>query len=164
LRNFEQCRDHVAILHVGRGDREVDREALRIDADMSLLAFDFLAGVVPTRIDVGPPFSAPLTLWLSTMPRLALKTSKGYDIPPYAKFKTFDTWAEVGPPKGTLYHYPDPHADQILAVSGMPTPHHIAEPMYYQGIFTKMVVRHAQGEAMEKTLAWAESEVEGFMR
>jgi len=25
-------------------------------------------------------------------------------------------------------------------------------------------VRHLQGEAMEKTLAWAESEVEGFMR
>jgi hypothetical protein len=29
---------------------------------------------------------------------------------------------------------------------------------------TKMTVRHTQGEAMEKTLAWAESEVEGFMR
>jgi hypothetical protein len=28
----------------------------------------------------------------------------------------------------------------------------------------KMIVRHMQGEAMEKTLAWAESEVEGFMR
>jgi len=28
----------------------------------------------------------------------------------------------------------------------------------------KMTVRHMQGEAMEKTLVWAESEVEGFMR
>jgi hypothetical protein len=28
----------------------------------------------------------------------------------------------------------------------------------------KMVVRHAQGEDMEKTIAWAESEIEGFMR
>jgi hypothetical protein len=27
-----------------------------------------------------------------------------------------------------------------------------------------MVVRFMQGEPMEKTLAWAESEVEGFMR
>ena len=27
-----------------------------------------------------------------------------------------------------------------------------------------MVVRFMQGEALEKTLAWAESEVEGFMR
>jgi hypothetical protein len=29
---------------------------------------------------------------------------------------------------------------------------------------TKMTVRYLQGEAIEKTLAWAESEVEGFMR
>lgn len=90
--------------------------------------------------------------------------SKGYDIPPFAKFKTFSTWAEIGPPKGTLYHYPDPHADQILAVAAMPTPHRVAEQIYFQGLMTKMVVRHAQGEAMETTLAWAESEVEGFMR
>ena len=33
-----------------------------------------------------------------------------------------------------------------------------------RAIQTKMIVRHMQGEAMEKTLAWAESEVEGFMR
>jgi hypothetical protein len=29
---------------------------------------------------------------------------------------------------------------------------------------TKMCVRYAQGEAMEKTLDWAEGELEGFMR
>jgi hypothetical protein len=29
---------------------------------------------------------------------------------------------------------------------------------------TKMTVRHLQGEPMEQTLAWAEGEVEGFMR
>jgi ABC-type glycerol-3-phosphate transport system substrate-binding protein len=90
--------------------------------------------------------------------------SKGYDIPPFAKFKTFSAWSEIGPPKGTLYHYPDPHGHQILAVAAMPSPHHIAERIYYQAVMTKMIVRHGQGEAMEKTLAWAESEVEGFMR
>ncbi|MFM9943188.1 MAG: ABC transporter substrate-binding protein [Hyphomicrobiaceae bacterium] len=90
--------------------------------------------------------------------------SKGYDIPPYAKFKAFPTWAEIGPPKGTLYHYPDPHGDQILAVAAMGSPHRVAEQIYFQGLMTKMVVRHAQGEAMEKTLTWAESELEGFMR
>jgi hypothetical protein len=90
--------------------------------------------------------------------------SKGYDIPPFAKFKNFATWGEIGPPKGTLYHYPDPHGDQILAVAAMPSPHHVAERIYVEGTMTKMVVRHAQGEAMEKTLAWATSEVEGYMR
>ena len=29
---------------------------------------------------------------------------------------------------------------------------------------TKMCLRYSQGEAMEKTLAWAEGECEGFMR
>jgi hypothetical protein len=29
---------------------------------------------------------------------------------------------------------------------------------------TKMTVRHLQGEPLETTLSWAESEVEGFMR
>ena len=36
--------------------------------------------------------------------------------------------------------------------------------IYAQGLMTKMSVRHLQGEPMEKTLAWAETEVEGFMR
>lgn len=93
-----------------------------------------------------------------------VSASKGYDIPPYASFKTFNTWAEISPPKGTLYHYPDPHQDQILAVAAMPSPHEVAAQIYAQGTMTKMVVRHAQGEDIEKTLAWAESEVEGFMR
>ena len=38
------------------------------------------------------------------------------------------------------------------------------EQIYAQGIMTKMTVRHLQGEPMEKTLAWAEAEVEGFLR
>ena len=29
---------------------------------------------------------------------------------------------------------------------------------------TKMIARHLQGEPMEKTLAWTENEVEGFLR
>ena len=49
-------------------------------------------------------------------------------------------------------------------MSAQPAPPKIAVQIYSQGIQTKMVVRFMQGEAMEKTLAWAESEVEGFMR
>ncbi len=72
LRDCEQRCDHVAILNVGRRNGEVDQEALRIDADVTLLAFDLLAGVVPGWIDRSPPFSALFTLWLSTIPRLAV--------------------------------------------------------------------------------------------
>ena len=90
--------------------------------------------------------------------------SGGYDLPSFEKLTDFKVWAEEGPPKGTLYHYPNPHNHQILSVAAAPAPPKIAVQVYTQAIMTKMVVRHMQGEAMEKTLAWAESEIEGFMR
>jgi ABC-type glycerol-3-phosphate transport system substrate-binding protein len=90
--------------------------------------------------------------------------SAGYDLPAFTKFSTLKTWAEEGPPKGTLYHYPNPHDHQILSVCAQPAPPKIAHQIYTQAIQTKMVVRFMKGEAMDKTLAWAESEVEGFMR
>jgi ABC-type glycerol-3-phosphate transport system substrate-binding protein len=90
--------------------------------------------------------------------------SGGFDLPAFANLTTLKTWAEEGPPKGTLYHYPNPYNHQILAVAGQPAPPKIAVQIYVQGVMTKMTFRHMQGEAMEKTLAWAESELEGFMR
>ena len=36
-----------------------------------------------------------------------VEASDGYDLPSFANFTTFKTWAEEGPPKGTLYHYPN---------------------------------------------------------
>jgi ABC-type glycerol-3-phosphate transport system substrate-binding protein len=90
--------------------------------------------------------------------------SGGYDVPPFTGFTTLRTWAEEGPPKGTLYHYPNPYNHQVLSIAAAPSPPKIAQQIYAQGIMTKMTVRHLQGEPMEKTLAWAEKEVEGFMR
>ena len=90
--------------------------------------------------------------------------SGGYDLPSFEKLTTLKTWAEEGPPKGTLYHYPNPYNHQVLSVAAAPAPPKIAQQIYTQAILTKMIVRHLQGEAMEKTLAWTESEVEGFMR
>jgi ABC-type glycerol-3-phosphate transport system substrate-binding protein len=90
--------------------------------------------------------------------------SGGYDLPSFEKLTTFKTWAEEGPPKGTLYHYPNPFNHQTLSVAAAPAPHKIAEQIYNQGIQTQMAVRYFKGEALEKTLDWASSEVEGFMR
>jgi ABC-type glycerol-3-phosphate transport system substrate-binding protein len=90
--------------------------------------------------------------------------SQGFDLPSFANLTTLKVWAEEGPPKGTLYHYPNPHNHQVLSVAGAPAPPKIAVQIYTQAIMTKMVVRHMQGEAMERTLSWAESEIEGFMR
>jgi ABC-type glycerol-3-phosphate transport system substrate-binding protein len=90
--------------------------------------------------------------------------SEGFDIPAFAKLTTLKTWAEAAPPKGTLYHYPNRYDHQIASIAGAPAPPKIAAQIYVQGIMTKMTVRHMQGEPMERTLAWAESEVEGFLR
>jgi hypothetical protein len=43
----------------------VHQQTSGIDEDMSLLAFDFLPGIIAMRIDAAPPFSALFTLWLS---------------------------------------------------------------------------------------------------
>jgi ABC-type glycerol-3-phosphate transport system substrate-binding protein len=112
------------------------------------------------------PAAKSLLTWLS-QPSSAEKmviASGGYDLPSFANLTTFKVWAEEGPPKGTLYHYANPYNHQILSVAGAPAPHSIAERIYTQATQTQMAVRYFRGEPMEKTLAWAESELEGFMR
>jgi ABC-type glycerol-3-phosphate transport system substrate-binding protein len=93
-----------------------------------------------------------------------VNASQGYDLPAFEKLTDLKIWAEIGPPKGTLYHYPNPHDHQTLSVAAAPAPPKIAHQIYTQAIQTKMVVRILKGEKMESTLAWAESEIEGFMR
>src|SRR5213078_60094 len=90
--------------------------------------------------------------------------SGGYDLPSFEKLTTFKIWAEEGPPKGTLYHYPNPYNHQVLSIAASPAPPKIAQQIYAQAILTKMCLRYQQGEAMEKTLAWVEGECEGYMR
>ena len=90
--------------------------------------------------------------------------SGGYDLPSFANLTTLPTWAEAVPPKGTLYHYPNPHNHQTLSIAAAPAPPKIAIQIYTQGLMTKMAVRHAQGEAVDKTIGWAAKELEGFMR
>jgi len=90
--------------------------------------------------------------------------SGGFDLPSFAKLTTFKIWAEVGPPKGTLYHYPNPYGHQILSIAGAPAPPRIAVQIYVRGLMPTMVARYASGEPLEKVLAWAENELEGFSR
>ena len=93
-----------------------------------------------------------------------VNASGGYDLPSFEKLTTFKIWAEAEPPKGTLYHYPNPYNHQTLSIAAAPAPHKIAEQIYNQGIQTQMAVRYFKGEPLDKTLDWASSELEGFMR
>jgi len=89
--------------------------------------------------------------------------SQGYDLPPYSKLLDFKTWAEEGPPKGSIYHYVT-RGDEKDVVACSPAPPTIALQIFNQAIQPKMIVRYSQGEPMETTLAWAYSECEGYMR
>ena len=66
----------------------------------------------------------------SSAEKMVIAASGGYDLPSFANLTTFKTWAEEGPPKGTLYHYPNPYNHQILSIAGAPAPHKIAEQIY----------------------------------
>jgi ABC-type glycerol-3-phosphate transport system substrate-binding protein len=112
------------------------------------------------------PAALSLLAHLSTAPVVEsmVVASGGYDLPSFENLTKFKVWAEEGPPKGTLFHYPDPYHHQTLSVACAPAPHKIAEQMYNQGIATQMAVRFYKGEPLEKTLDWASSELEGFMR
>ena len=59
--------------------------------------------------------------------------SGGFDLPAFANLTTLKTWAEEGPPKGTLYHYPNPHNHQILSIAAAPSPPKIAAADLYAG-------------------------------
>ena len=52
----------VAVLHVGRMNDGTQQQTFGIYREMTFLAFDLLASVIPARIDRDPPFSALLTL------------------------------------------------------------------------------------------------------
>ncbi len=90
--------------------------------------------------------------------------SQGYDIPPYPKFNDFKTWEEEGPPKGALSHYPIKGGDQKAGITCSPAPPLIASQIWSQAIQAQMIVRYAKGEKMDKVIAWASNELEGFKR
>jgi ABC-type glycerol-3-phosphate transport system substrate-binding protein len=90
--------------------------------------------------------------------------SSGYDIPAFEKLRDFKTWADEAPPTGTIYHYP-PRGEQISSIAAAPAPPAIANQIYTQGTMTKMVARCTiAGETVDKAIAWATHELEGFMR
>ena len=59
---FEDEHAAVAILNIGRMHDGVEQQSLHIYEKMALLALDFLAGVIPRRINADPLFSALFTL------------------------------------------------------------------------------------------------------
>ena len=89
--------------------------------------------------------------------------AEGYDVTPYRKLLDYSVWDVQGPPPGTLSHYPN-RADQRNVLPCSPAPPQIASQIYTNAIMPKMIVRIGRGESIDKTLAWAASEIEGYSR
>ena len=93
-----------------------------------------------------------------------LAASQGFDIPPFEKLSDSPVWAEAAPPKGTLYHFP-PKGEVIVSIAGAPAPANIGVQIYSQGTMSKMIAQVTQqGKSVKDAIAWAEQELEGYMR
>jgi len=79
------------------------------------------------------------------------------------KLTTLKTWPRRTA-EGTLYHYPIRTTTRPCRISASPARPGRDNRSTVQATLTKMCVRFYMGEAMENTLAWAEGELEGFMR
>jgi len=93
-----------------------------------------------------------------------VNASGGYDLPAFSKLRGYKIWQEQSPPKGTIYHYP-PTVEQTVTIAALPAPPAIASQIYQQATMPKMIAKLAQsGGSVDKIIAWAASELEGFMR
>jgi ABC-type glycerol-3-phosphate transport system substrate-binding protein len=90
--------------------------------------------------------------------------SQGYDIPPFATFLDFPTWAEEGPPIGTIYNYP-PRGDEETTIPGYPARPEVAVHIYNQALQPIMVAKvTAGGETIDDAIKWAERQLEGHLQ
>ena len=106
-----------------------------------------------------------LLLYLSTKDAIEklLAGGQGFDVPPFDKVDS-PIWAAAEPPKGTLYNF-KPRGDVIVSVAGSPAPARIGVQIYSQGTMCKMIAQCTQqGRSVDEAIAWAESELEGYMR
>lgn len=106
--------------------------------------------------------------WLSQRPQVEklCNAGYGYDLPPFDSMIDFPVWAEVGPPKGTVFNYParpQHHAEPTVA--GWPAPPGIANRISNAATLPKLVARVAQRDtSFDHAIDLAEQELEGFMR
>jgi ABC-type glycerol-3-phosphate transport system substrate-binding protein len=92
--------------------------------------------------------------------------SWGYETPAFVSMTDFPVWADVGPPKGTLFNYPiKPHHRIEPTVASWPAPPPIAAQIHAQSVMPKMIARVTQsGMPIEQSITLAEQELEGFKR
>jgi hypothetical protein len=89
----------------------------------------------------------------------------GYDIPPFLSMSDLPIWADVEPPKGTIYNYPlRPHHDGEYYIVASSAPPEMGEQIWGRYVIPQMVARMVSGRTEKETIDWAQSELEGFRR
>ena len=108
-----------------------------------------------------------LIAWLGEREQVeaSLIASQGYDVPVFPGLRDFPIWAELGPPKGTLFNYPlraAHHATPIVA--GAPAPLTIAGGISAQWVLPKLAGRVMQaGMPIEAAIAETERDLAGII-
>lgn len=91
--------------------------------------------------------------------------SEGYDLPPLTSMSDFDVWGNVTPPKGTIYNYPiRPWHGSQPSMTAAPAPHEIAVQVYQRAVHPGILARLQRGESIKTVTAWAQDELEGFLK
>jgi hypothetical protein len=91
--------------------------------------------------------------------------SLGYDVPPFTSMTDFKVWEEVGPPKGTVYHYPIRKSHkQVSHFAVSPAPPEIAVQIFNRGTLPTMLAKLQSGQSIKQVQDWAQDELEGFVR
>jgi ABC-type glycerol-3-phosphate transport system substrate-binding protein len=91
--------------------------------------------------------------------------SSGYDLPPYAKLNDFKIWEEVEPPKGTVFNYPmRASSGQKPSLAASEAAPEIAVQIYNRAIHNQMLARLRDGQTIPQVIAWAQDELDGFVR
>jgi hypothetical protein len=89
----------------------------------------------------------------------------GYDLPPFDTMLDFKVWQEVEPPKGTVYNYPTrKHHNATAHIAALPAPPDIAVQIYNRGTMPTMFAKLQSGQSIDQVIAWANDELEGFVR
>lgn len=93
-------------------------------------------------------------------------TSNGYDIPPFLSMSDFAIWNNEGPPKGTVFNYPQKaHHNARTSVAFAPAPAEFAVQAYTNALNTKTIARIAQGgDSVDQALNWLERELNVIRR
>jgi ABC-type glycerol-3-phosphate transport system substrate-binding protein len=90
---------------------------------------------------------------------------EGFDLPPFDSMLDFKIWAEVEPPKGTVYNYPTrPWHNAKPTIAAAPAPPDVAVQIYSRGTMPTMFAKLQSGQSIKQVVDWAQDELEGFTR